>query len=206
MRLVFDGLKKIKTSQFVDVLSNVNPMQINPQGLGFTEQSQKSSDKYFSFQNEMSEQANEKFKSNFKKVSPNINHPQVPQDKRELSLERQRNLEFVKKHLTKTNQIAVIQTDIKLPVAPILKLALFQLKESTIQNEVLRKQQYDQFMGELMREINDFFSKSEKVMTLRYLFQKDGPIIQNYLEINPEDIFIYVSHTVKQADIDKRAS
>ena len=57
-----------------------------------------------------------------------------------------------------------------------------------------------------MREINDFFSKSEKVMTLRYLFQKDGPIIQNYLEINPEDIFIYVSHTVKQADIDKRAS
>ena len=206
MRLVFDGLKKIKTSQFVDVLSNVNPMQINPQGLGFTEQSQKSSDKYFSFQNEMSEQANQKFKSNFKKVSPNINHPQVPQDKRELSLERQRNLEFVKKHLTKTNQIAVIQTDIKLPVAPILKLALFQLKESTIQNEVLRKQQYDQFMGELMREINDFFSKSEKVMTLRYLFQKDGPIIQNYLEINPEDIFIYVSHTVKQADIDKRAS
>ena len=140
MRLVFDGLKKIKTSQFVDVLSNVNPMQINPQGLGFTEQSQKSSDKYFSFQNEMSDQANEKFKSNFKKVSPNINHPQVPQDKRELSLERQRNLEFVKKHLTKTNQIAVIQTDIKLPVAPILKLALFQLKESTIQNEVLRKQ------------------------------------------------------------------
>ena len=132
MRLVFDGIKKIKPNQQVDVLSYGNPSNNN---LGiFSDISLKSQQRYFLSQETFNIPANEKFKTIFKKINSNKNHQNIALEKKDLSQEKKSQETYVRKHLVKTHQIAVIHNDIKLPVAPILRIALFQLKKGSSLN------------------------------------------------------------------------
>ena len=44
-----------------------------------------------------------------------------------------------------------------------------------------------------MKEINTFFYKTDKHLNYKYLFDKDGNLIENYEDINPEQCYNFVS-------------
>eukprot|EP00347_Sterkiella_histriomuscorum_P015139 403358172 len=127
--------------------------------------------KFFNHQNGPDQITQEKFKQIFRKINLVKNVPLiVPAPRQDQSLEIY-SIQFdkIKDFLLKTSQIFVTVMETKTPSAQAM------------------------LMDDFIKEVNQYFNKSEKIQSYRHFFSMSGDVIENYETISSEQVMIYVS-------------